>query len=188
VEPAALVDLIRTVVGQPLWSAIAGPQDDYVLALDLGARVRRSMRLANRDLSFVQRTYEGEYALLVECPWRVDGPERVLVSCYGLLGRKDPPISDRIGELEDRVVESVALAAPGWDLVLGLSGGVALRCFAAEVNARGKRNNWAFWGPGGAVTIGPGSRILEPRPDPGPPSPFARLAALGDVDERDDWG
>ena len=152
---------LAPIVGQRIWSAIAGPQGDYVLSLEVGEQVPRSMRLANPRLSFLKRSFEGEFGFLFECPWRLDGPDRVLVSYLGLIGRRDPPLSDDIRELNDRVIERVEVIGPGWDLALHLADGAVLRAFSAEVDVRRKRNNWAFWSPEGPLTVRPGGRIAE---------------------------
>lgn len=158
---AQIIDHLSKMVGVPVWSAIAGPRGDYVLSLELGGKIRRSMRLANPKLSFLQRTYEGEYGLLVECPWRLDGPHGVVTSCLGLIGRKDPPLSDELGEIEDSVIEAIDVIPPAWDLTVHLSGGYVLRCLSAEVDVARIRNNWSFWSPEGPLTIGPRGRVLE---------------------------
>ena len=161
-----VIDRVRSCIGATIWSAIAGPQGDYVLSLEAGPRQRRSMRLANPRLSFVQRTYEGAYGFLIECPWRLHGPRGVIVSHLGLLGREDPPFSDRIGEMEDRLIEAVELEPPMFDLTIRLSGGLVLCGLSSEVDVRKQRNNWQFWSPRGPVTIGPAGRIGEkPHPD-----------------------
>lgn len=157
---ARILELLEGAVGQTLWSAVTGPRGNYVLSLELGAQQRRSMRLANPRLSFLKRTFEGSHSFLIECPWRVDAPDRVLVSAFDAFSKDAPPIHE-IGELTDRVVEAVEVNPPAWDLVLRLSGGAVLRCFAVEVSRRPERNNWAYWSPEGPVVIGPSGIVHE---------------------------
>jgi hypothetical protein len=152
--------LLEGIVGLPLWSAVTGPRGNYVLSLELGEQQRRTVRLANPKLSFVKRTFEGTHSLLVECPWRVEAPDRILVSCFEAFAKDAPPIHE-VGELIDRVVESVETGPPAWDLTLRLSGDVTLRCFSIEIARKPERNNWAYWSPEGPVVAGPAGRVIE---------------------------
>lgn len=155
-----LKQVLGGLVGQELWSAVTGPQGNYVLSLELGEKQRRHVRLANPRLSFVKRTFEGTHSLLVECPWRVDGSDRVVCSAFEAFEREAAPVRE-IGELTDRVVEAAEVVLPGGDLVLALGGGVVLRCFALEVRRRPERRNWTCWTPAGSFVVGPAGRIIE---------------------------
>jgi hypothetical protein len=146
--------MVRTVIGRTCWSAIASVKTDWVIALDLGEKVRRAMRLANPRLSFLQRTYEGEHSFLIECTWRLDGEREVIASCFdsnqpgGLMHRA-------LADLEGRAVSDVRIESVGCDLLLSFEGGLVLRTLATETDPRRKRGNWSFWSPEGLVTIGP---------------------------------
>lgn len=182
---AHLRSLLDQVVGESLWSAITPSAGEYVAALDLGEQCRRSMRLANPRLSFLQRTYEGSFNFLIECPWRLEGPDGVITSYLSLITPKtdseghlrrptkahvagggsdvDLPDSDSppLDALVDSVVEAVTLTPGTWDLRIEVSGGLALQCFCAEVGHEQIRNNWAFWSPTGLITVGPKSVLIE---------------------------
>jgi hypothetical protein len=150
----ALADLI----GRRCFSAIIGSGVEFAFALHLGDKQRRMLRLANQRLSFLQRTYEGSHALLVECTWRVDGPNGVIGSCFDRAkpaGARD----DAVESLVDRAVEAVQVAEPGLDLELRFEGGYVLRCFATEVDDNSKRNNWTYSCPFATATVGPRSRL-----------------------------
>lgn len=152
---AALADL----PGKRCFSAISGDGVEFAFILHLGERQRRSLRLANPRLSFLQRTFEGSHTLLVECTWRVDGPEGVVASC---LDEAKPagPRDAALEELTDRIVERVDVAAPGLDLTVRFEGGYSLLCFCTEVDERHDRSNWTYAWPGGLATVGPRSRLL----------------------------
>lgn len=149
-----VLDVLKDVRGQLCWSAIASHRTDYVVVLDCGAKQRRSMRLANPRLSFLQRTYEGEFSFLIECTWRIDGPAGVVASCFD---SNDPGglMLRALAELEGRTIEDARIEHMGCDLNLDLEGGYQLRCLSTETDPRGKRNNWSFWSPRGLVTVGP---------------------------------
>jgi hypothetical protein len=152
------LEVVRQVLGKPCWSAIASERTDWVIALDLGEKVRRSMRLANPRLSFLQRTYEGEYSFLIESCWRLDGPEMVICTCYDS-NKPGGAMLTGIAELEGRTVEAVDVSSPGCDLTIAFNEGIVLRCLSTESDPKTKRNNWSFWSPSGLVTVGPRGRV-----------------------------
>ncbi len=144
---------VASLVGQTCWSALGGEPGDWTLVLDLGEQVRRSLRLGNRRLSFQQRTFEGSFGLLVECPWRLDGPEAVLTSC---LDEPEPRGRLRAGlvQLEGLAVTAATLGLPGGDLSLSFDRGLTLEVFAAEAHGRTVRENWSLFTPAGQLTVG----------------------------------
>lgn len=146
--------VVQALIGQPCWSAMGSTRTDWVVVLDCGERRRRSMRLSNPRLSFLQRTFEGEYSLLIECVWRIDGPGAVVASCFD--SNQPGGLRQRgLAQLEGRVVEDVTIAHVGWDLTVHFTGGYVLRCLSTEVEPDRKRCNWSMWSPGGLVTAGP---------------------------------
>lgn len=172
-DAARLEWLLTRLEGLPCFSTIVGDDVDYALVLDLGERRRRSLRLANPRLSFLQRTYEGAAGLLLECPWRIDGPDRVIASCFEPRGAKERGAS-AVADLVDRTVESARARAPGYDLELKLSGGWTLRAFALERSERPRRDNWSVWTPDGSVVVGPRSVLETEPPEGGPGGDVAR--------------
>jgi hypothetical protein len=201
---AVLEKGLAAAAGEVIWSAIAGPRGDYVLSLQLGERQIRSARLASPRLSFLQRSYEGSIGFLIECPWRLDGPDGVLLSYLSLLQRVEPPDSDDVPELIDLQIESFSLERPPWDLALYFNEGRVLRCFCAEVLPRFEpairpqsvadkekrrkpkpppRNNWSFWSPEQVFVIGPSGRFLSPEPQP-ETALRQRLRGVEDLDDE----
>lgn len=153
-------DLLKGLVGQPAWSAIIGPKGDYVLSIELGEKQRRQMRLANPRLSFLQRTYEGAHNLLIECPWRLDGPRGVVTTAFEAIDHAGPQLLE-LGEIVDHEIEKVEVTPPGYDLCLRFTGKFVLRAFAVEARKKGGRSNWSYWGPSGLVTIGAKGKVVE---------------------------
>ncbi|MCK6544906.1 hypothetical protein L6R52_03500 [Myxococcota bacterium] len=150
--------LVAGVIGKACWSVMASERTDYVIVLDLGEKIRRSLRLANPRLSFLQRTYEGEYSFLVECTWRLDGPRGVAVSCWDPNGLGGTMMGG-LSELEGRTVTDVAVDHAGFDLTLHFDEGWTLRCLSTETDLKHKRGNWSFWAPDGLVSIGPRGKV-----------------------------
>lgn len=158
-----LESILETLVSQPCWNAIAGRGPDYTLSLDLGSKERRSLRLANPTMSFLQRTYEGSHSVLVECPWRIDGPTAVEATCFDLADDED--VAKRaLDQLAKRKVVAATANAPGRDLVIEFEDGWALRTLAIEVDPKSERNNWQCWTPVGSITVGPRSRVVVATP------------------------
>jgi hypothetical protein len=154
-RPEDVRALAAEAVGKDCWSVLVSESGDDVLVLDLGEKQRRSLRLANPNLSFVQRTYEGEYSFLVECPWRLDGNEGVVATsldddrAHGVRARK-------LKVIEGRRLAGVSVEHTGYDLTLAFDGGYFLRCFAAL--AAKKSTNWSFSSPDVRVAIFPFGR------------------------------
>jgi hypothetical protein len=158
------------LIGLPLWSAAVGTERDPTLSLELGPERRRATRLANPDLSFVKRTFEGTHALLVEGAWRVERAGRPLTSARspGSLseGRELPALS------RARVV---AARLDGVDLVLDLDDDRRLRAIVLGLGA--KDPSWTLTTPTTIVTVVGGRLDLTARPREKP-----RLAAVEDDD------
>ncbi len=164
-------DALLDLIGRRCFSAITGSEGEFAFALHLGAQQRRQLRLANPRLSFLQRTFEGSHMVVVECTWRIDGPDAVIASCFD---RAKPagPRDDAVEALVERTVVGVQLMRPGLDLEVRFEGGHTLHCFATEVSLENKatRNNWTYSSPFGTVTVGPRSRLTfdHARPVPAP--------------------
>ena len=172
---------------ETLWAALVGGPGDYMLSLHLGAQERRSARLANPRLSFLQRTYEGSIGFLIECPWRLDGPDGSLASYLAFLEPLPAPVDGALSQMIGLKLLSFHLDARSKDLDLNFEGDLRLRCFCAEMNVtfepppraqavdsketrrrnRTKvRNNWSFWTPEGSVVVGPSGQISTSEEQP----------------------
>ena len=147
-------DLLDRVSGEQCWSVIVGSDADFPFVLHLGEKLRRSLRLANPRLSFLQRTYEGSISLLVECAWRLDGPDRVIASCW------DPPEVRReaLENVVDQAVTVVRAEPPGYDLQVAFESGYALRCLSVETDVERPRDNWHLYTPEALLRVGPRGR------------------------------
>ena len=77
---------LAPLIGQPLWDA---GRDSAMLWLQLGERrMRPDVQLGRREV--------GAYALHVSCPWRLVGPEGLVVASGDLFTPADP-----LADLED---------------------------------------------------------------------------------------
>lgn len=185
------LDRLDELVGEACWSAKAGLDREWLVVLDLGDKVRRSLRLANPTLSFEQRTFEGSHAVVVEGTWRLDGPNGVIVSCLDSRYPTDR-LDAGLAELVGRKVESAKAEGPAHDLEVRFEGGYVLRAFVLEplpqppvpVGEGGRppkpppppRACWTAWTPEGTVKVGPHGKLGDPRaPVPDPPSDRPKL-------------
>ncbi|MBX2813519.1 MAG: hypothetical protein KTR25_17005 [Myxococcales bacterium] len=188
--PVETDDLARVheLVGQRCWSAAAGSGQEWLVVLDLGERLRRQLRLANRSLSFQQRTYEGSHAVIVEGAWRLERENEVVVTC---LDARSPTDRIQVGlkELEGRSVMAVEVQAPAHDLVLRFDQGVTLRVFVLEPLAasavsvpegerslptlppRSPASCWRVYTPNGTLQVGPHGCLVVPEGPELPPEP-----------------
>ena len=144
-------DLLGQLQGQPCWSAIVGSGSDFPFVLHFGDKLRRSLRLANPRLTFLQRTYEGAFSLLVECAWRIDAPGHVVASCWDAPEARE----DALNRVVDRRVETVRAGPPGYDLQIVFDDGHALRCLSVETDLRRPRDNWHLYTPEALLKVGP---------------------------------
>jgi len=193
--------LLQSSIGETIWSAIVGGTNDYVLSLQMGEREARSARLANPRLSFLQRTYEGSVGFLIECPWRLDGPEQPICSNLSVLDRDERTLEEFGWLFMDLTVKSFEFDPRAGDLQLYFASGDRLSVFAAEVQAprtmpkksgladRGvrrrrpqssRRNNWSFWSPSGGFEIARSGEIRGENADadPGPATGLTVLPEL----------
>lgn len=194
------LSLLGDLAGQSCWSAAAGLRRDWLIVLDLGERVRRSLRLANPVLSFQQRTYEGSHNVVVEGCWRLDGPDRVIATCLDVRAPNDR-IEAALKELHGRTLTAARAEPPAHDLVLEFDGNFVLRAFVLEPLPapatsvpEGERLPpppppprccWTVWTPRGTVMAGPHGRLGDPKRPLGPPSPSPRLSLVKEDSEHE---
>lgn len=155
-DPLVIAQGLR---GLPVWSAVVGPIGQYALSLELGEQKRRPVRLANPRLSFVKRTFEGAYALLVECPWRIDGEGGVVASAFDAFDPDEAVVGEHAA-FDGAHVSEVHLDGKTGDLTLALSNALTLRCLVLETQRKSpERINWSMSTPEVVLTAGPSGRL-----------------------------
>ena len=123
--------VLEDLQGQLCWSAAVGLSDSWLCVLDIGERQRRGLRLANSALSFLQRTYEGSYSLVIEGPWRIDSEVEVLGSCFEAR-EPDDRLQQALDNLVGQKIVSAKAESPAHDLELTFEDGLILRVFSLE--------------------------------------------------------
>ena len=152
-------EIVASLGGLPIWSAVVGPAGQYVLSLEIGAQARRLVRLANPRLSFVKRTFEGAVSLLVECPWRLENDSGIVASAYEAL-ENEAVVGEHPG-FANEVIERAHLDQRTGDLSLILSEGLVFRAIVLETRSKPpERPIWTLTTAARVLTAGPGGRLL----------------------------
>jgi len=153
-------EIAQALCDQPVWSAVVGPLGQYALSLELGEQQRRPVRLANPRLSFVKRTFEGAFGLLVECPWRIDAEHGVVASAFDVFDPDEAVVGEHAA-FDGATVRRVHLDVRTGDLMLALSNDLTLRCLVLETQKRSpERINWSLSTPDVVLTAGPSGRLV----------------------------
>jgi len=162
--------LVRSITGLSCWYVSCGGVTAPTFRLALGNKVPRERPLNNPAHSEEFRRFEGEANLLVWCSWRLDGADGPLTSSDDVPAN----IENQLNKLIGACVESVAVAAPAWDLTVRFANGLQLRMFCDHVPGEPSFDgNWEMWRADVAVAVGPGARyVIEARGEPvGPAVP-----------------
>lgn len=153
-------ETLRRAVGSVCFNVLVGAEEDQSLVLDLGERRQRSLRLANRALTFEQRTFEGAFGVLVECMWRLDGPTGMMAVRFGSTLTDLSPSEHPLKILESRPLLGVEALHCGRELSLSFEGDYVVHVFSTAIDARvHRRVNWSFWHPEGSLTVLSGGRV-----------------------------
>ena len=150
-------DLLDAMVGQPCWHVSAGGATAPSFVLVLGGRVPRDVPLTNPAQPEDFRRSRGEVELLVWSPWRLQrGPSALATSDQG------EPGMAALRSLVGVVVDSVACAAPAWDLTIGFSDGSELVTTSDPLEASASvEARWELWARGRYLRAGPGEALVE---------------------------
>jgi hypothetical protein len=155
---------LHALVGQPCWSASAGPR--ATVAMDLGEKLRRAQALKNPRLTDEQRHFIGEHWLLVQCAWRLDSADGVV--CASGDDTSTGRIAAGLGSLVGRTVTAFELRAPAHDLTLWFGADRRLSIFCDR--SVGDGDNYTLAIPGETIGVQAGGAIeREPRAMPARP-------------------
>jgi len=138
------IEIMAGLVGQTCWSVqVSGIGS--LANLHFGEKIKRPKPMIHQDfrISMEERAYHGEYILyLEECPWRLDGPDGVLVTW---MDSADPGgrIYEKLPLLKEHTVQNTEVFTPGLDLAVHFDGGYTLRIFPDQVDAD-EGDNYSF--------------------------------------------
>lgn len=149
--------LLDAMVGKPCWHVSAGGPTAPSFVLVLGGRVPRDVPLRNPAQPDDFRHTRGEVELLVWSPWRLQrGSSPLATSDQG-----EPGLA-ALRALVGAVVESVACAAPAWDLAIRFSDRTELVTFSDHLDPGASiEASWELWARGRYLRAGPGGALVE---------------------------
>ena len=84
------------LIGVPCWGAACGVGTGSRLELLLGAQIERDRPVRNSHLSHDVRNFEGEFGLFVECAWRVERANSIIVGGSSDSNEEDGPMGGRL--------------------------------------------------------------------------------------------
>ena len=160
------VDMLKRAVslltGKSCWSAIGSGAAGSNVLLEFGRRIPLKRPAANRQLSPLQRSYEGELSLFIECAWRLEGHDQILTSS-GDDDRPNGPIAMALRDITGQSVISAVVAAAIPDLYISLTGDFVIRLFCDQGNLDQAWNNYSLRIGDTFVVVGPRGRVMVER-------------------------
>ncbi len=134
-EISAFREVLNKLVGQLCWSVQAG-NIGSLASLQFGNKLPldKPLPFPNPALTEDEHRYRGEFVLYIEdCPWRLDGTERVLATWLDSNAPDGPMVTymkSRLGA----IVTEVDITYPGLDLFLRFNDNIMLRIFPDQVD------------------------------------------------------
>jgi hypothetical protein len=153
-------EVVNRLVGQLCWGIIAGAGTGSIISLQLGEQIPRQSPLNNPALSRVQKKYESEYTIFIECSWRVDSKSKVICGCWDDNSKNGEMVAG-LKRLTGSTVTSVNVKKPAWDLELMFSNGFVLRLFCDSVNLADLNDNYSVFLPEGIFVVGTRGKLRK---------------------------
>lgn len=145
------------------WGLAVGGLAPYVVSLCIGKKIKRQIQIKNPVLPLEQQMYDGEYALLVDCSWRLDSTKGVI--CSWVEANKEPvSVASKLEILRDKTIESTDLSLPGMDICIHFSGSLTFRVFSDRMSSDDDSDNYILYTPEWNYVVEVGSHLTrEPR-------------------------
>lgn len=152
--PHELTWVNSKLLGLECWGAFLLPSSP-VLHLALGDKIPDTSRGAHKLLP--EDRFTPEYALMVECPWRLDLPNRVVTGWMDYTDGYDSPMAIGIERLYGKRIIRSAVTRPAMDLTLRFQGNYSLRIFSSTSLCHEEQDAWSLFHhrDGLLVSIGP---------------------------------
>lgn len=161
----SLAESLEGLIGVPCWSVVAGRGAGSVIALDLGKKLLRRKPLRNPKLTQEQRTYEGEYQMMIYCAWRLDSPDRVICGS-GDSNEEGEAMIEGLMRLIGSNITAVRLVDPALDLVVEFDQSLQLKVFCDETDTTDDNENYVFRASHRIYGIGPRGRAVVDAVEP----------------------
>lgn len=158
--PAEFEQLLQHLIGKPCWNVQAGAIGSLA-ALHIGDKValEKPLPFPNTSLTPDEHKFRGEYILYIEdCPWRLDGVDKVLTSWTDSNAPKGPLVTHMRGLIGKQITQ-VTLTQPGLDLTVHFDTGETLRIFPDQSDPN-EGDNYSLSLPEKTVIIGARSQIV----------------------------
>jgi hypothetical protein len=154
-----LLTRLSDLPGKRCWSVYDGPSSGSDIDLDFGTKFPRAIPiLGNSNLTEDQKFYTSEVSLFVQCAWRLDASDRVICGS-GDSNTVDGPMLNGLRCLVGRLVESIDVAKPGFDLVLQLTAGLVLRVFCDQTSEEVDDPNYTLHTRSKIYAVGPRGQL-----------------------------
>lgn len=151
---------LDALIGQRVWGIVTG--EGTAISMELGEKVLLVERIRNPLLPEEVRSHEGRFSLFVTYPWRLETATSIVCGS----GDDMTPNSESarsLNAIAGASVTSIRAIPPGFDLVLQLGNGLALRTFC-EVGHPSSEDNYSVFVQDSIYTVGAASTIRhEPR-------------------------
>jgi hypothetical protein len=149
---------IVQLVGQVCWGAIAGSGTGSVLNLCIGAKLIRTVPIKNPNLSDELQNYDSEYALFLDCTWRLDSKTQVLFGAWDDNDFEGTKIQGLQALIEQKI-RSVSYSEPAFDLKIVFENEMVLRVFCDSTNTCDAADNYSLFLLHEIFTVGNKSKI-----------------------------
>lgn len=154
------------LVGMPCWFCFAGEGTGSRFGLLPGGKVPRGKPLRNSTISGDASVFDGEYALYVKCPWRIE-TLGVVTTSWQESNEADGPMCRGLNSIVGETTISVHVLEPALDLVVEFSGEKLLRLFCDTTYETDYMTNWSIFGPDDLyVGVGPRGQVSTDRHAP----------------------
>jgi hypothetical protein len=142
------------------WGFVAGKGTGSVVELNLGKKVSRKSAVKNPHLTDEQQASDSEFALLVECTWRLESKTQVICGAWDDNSKQGAMIKG-LERLVGQTIESISLLRPSLDLELSFSNQLVLRIFCDLTNRAEMVDNYSFFLPRMIYIVGTRSRLRK---------------------------
>jgi hypothetical protein len=148
---------VHSLCGLRCWHvSVGGGCTMPTFQLALGEKVRRARPLMNRHQPEEYRQFEGEFGVLVWCPWRMDSPQGPVTSWYDT----EEHICEHLRRLVGAKVRAASVSGPGRDLRITFANRLTMCVFCDKIAGDPTWDgNWEMWGHGQQLVIAAGSRV-----------------------------
>jgi hypothetical protein len=129
----SLRSLVGKLVANPCWGVSAGGCTGSMFILSLGPKTRRRTPVRNPNLPELQRLYEAELRVYVECAaWRLEDKRGVITSSSDD-SSPDGPMVSGLSQLVGRSVAAARVIPPCMDCDIEFENGLRLLIFCDQV-------------------------------------------------------